>query len=81
MSKLAHSHQPTMDKIDARRALQDDLDEEATAFAMELLMPAEWIRRDAARIDVDDQKAIKKLAQKYQVSPSVMALRIGQLAA
>ena len=55
---------------------------EANAFAMALLMPAEWIRRDVRAvggIDPDDQKAMRKMADRYGVSITLMAFRIGML--
>jgi Zn-dependent peptidase ImmA (M78 family) len=57
----------------------DRMDAEANAFAMELLMPEKWIRRDAAGIDICDDAAIAKLAKRYQVPASAMAIRIGQV--
>lgn len=60
-----------------------DQDIEANAFAMELLMPEPWLRADLAMtggVDIEDDKAIARLAKKYRVSPTVMAVRIGQLA-
>ena len=57
------------------------LDEEANAFAMALLMPEEWIRRDAKGIDLLDTLAVEKLAKMYQVSVPLMSFRIGQLMA
>lgn len=58
----------------------EPMESEANAFAMELLMPAAWILRDAAGIDIDDHVAVHKLAKRYGVSDQVMALRIGQIA-
>lgn len=55
------------------------MDEEANAFAMELLMPEEWVRRDAKGIDLLDTLAVEKLAKMYQVSVPLMSFRIGQL--
>ena len=55
---------------------------EANAFAMELLMPSEWLRADIERmggIDIEDDKKLMKLAKKYRVSLQVMAIRIGEL--
>lgn len=54
-------------------------DSEANAFAMELLMPFDWIVRDAARLDLCDERAVEKLAKKYRVAPTVMAVRIGEV--
>jgi len=58
------------------------MDAEANAFAMELLLPEEWLRADVARmggIDIEDEKRLKALAKKYRVSEPVMAIRLGQL--
>lgn len=81
MSKLAHSNQATMDKIEARSKFPD-MEAEANQFAMELLMPADWLRADIKKmggIDIEDESKVKKLARRYRVSNSIMALRIGQL--
>ena len=56
-----------------------DMDDEATAFAMPLLMPAKLIKRDAAGVDVDDASKIRALAKKYRVSEQSMLIRIGQV--
>jgi Zn-dependent peptidase ImmA (M78 family) len=67
---------------ETRDAVQAKLDAEANAFAMELLMPEEWLRADMAKIggiDIDDDKTIKKLAHRYRVSPNVMLVRLAQL--
>lgn len=54
---------------------------EANAFAMELLMPAEFLRADlrANPIDLANPDDLQKLAKKYRVDPTLMAIRIGQL--
>lgn len=86
MSKLAHSNQETMDQIEARE-LHDsgdlaNIDAEANQFAMELLMPADFVKTEIAKMknfDIEDDKALKKLADKFRVSPQIMAIRIGQL--
>lgn len=57
----------------------DALDAEASAFAMELLMPFDWIVRDAAYIDLCDEEAVAKLAKKYRVPATAMAVRIGEV--
>ena len=62
--------------------MTSQMDQEANAFAMELLMPADWLRADIAKlggIDIEDDAALAKLAKKYRVSPQVMAIRIGEL--
>jgi Zn-dependent peptidase ImmA (M78 family) len=60
------------------------MEAEANAFAMELLMPADWVRREAAKlggVDIEDEKKVAKLAKKFGVSNAVMTLRLGQLLA
>ena len=55
---------------------------EATLFAMYLLMPAKNLLQDVNRhggIDLHDSVGIRKLANKYRVDPYVMAARLGQL--
>lgn len=63
--------------------MTDDIlmDLEANAFAIELLMPEQWIRRDAKGIDLLDTLAVEKLAKMYRVSVPLMSFRIGQLIA
>jgi Zn-dependent peptidase ImmA (M78 family) len=81
MSKLAHSHQPSMDRIEACNVLDDyqSMDQEATAFAMELLMPTKMLRAELAKfppVDIDDVSVMEKLARKFNVSRQVMFLRL-----
>lgn len=57
------------------------MEAEANAFAMELLMPFDWIVKDCNGIDVSDERAVSKLAKKYRVAPTVMAMRIGEVRA
>lgn len=57
-------------------------DAEANLFAMELLMPEEFVRkavRDMGGIDLANAKALKKLADKFKVDPGIMAISLGQL--
>lgn len=59
-----------------------DIEAEANAFAMELLMPTEFLLRDLKQmggIDLADDAQITRLAKKYRVAVSLMAIRIGQL--
>lgn len=89
MSKLAHSNQPTMDKIEARSHVEPqevgdtiNIDDEATQFAFNLLMPADFVRAEIKKIgnfDLGNEKMLKRLAAKFKVEPQIMALRIGQL--
>ena len=69
-------------QIKAREFLMDPVQDEANAFAMELLMPADWVIDDLKRlggIDIEDEGKIEKLARRYKVSTAVMILRVGQL--
>jgi Zn-dependent peptidase ImmA (M78 family) len=62
----------------------NDIEAEANAFAMELLMPTEFLLRDLKQmggIDLADDIQITKLAKKYRVAVSLMAIRIGQISA
>jgi Zn-dependent peptidase ImmA (M78 family) len=59
-----------------------DIDDEANAFAMELLMPTEFLLADLKAMgsfDIEDPKPIRKLAQKYNVSEQAMLIRIARL--
>lgn len=61
-----------------------DIEAEANQFAMELLMPRDWLLRDLKAmggVDMADDAEIAKLARKYLVATSLMAIRIGQLIA
>lgn len=58
------------------------IEAEANAFAMELLMPTDFLLRDIKQmggIDIADDAGITKLAKKYRVAVSLVAVRIGQL--
>jgi Zn-dependent peptidase ImmA (M78 family) len=60
----------------------DEMDREANYFAMCLLMP-EPLLREAVQgmkgFDLSDDKQIGKLADKFKVSISIMAIRLGQI--
>lgn len=60
--------------------MNDEADDiEANRFAMELLIPYDWILADIEAlggVDVEDDRAIRQLAKKYRVSVQVMTLRI-----
>lgn len=47
-------------------------EQEANAFAAELLMPSDWLRRDAARFGLDG----KVLATRYNVSEQAMWIQL-----
>ena len=57
------------------------VDHEANDFALELLMPSDWLLRDAKGLDLADDAGVLKLARKYRVPVSTLAYRIGQLRA
>lgn len=57
-------------------------DLEANYFAMCLLMPEDFVRREVKAMggfDIEDQKSLAQLARKFQVSVPLMMLRLGQL--
>lgn len=57
------------------------VDQEANDFALELLMPADWLLRDAHGLDLTDDEGVAKLARKYKVPTAAMAYRLGELRA
>lgn len=70
----------TAPKIDSRMA---KMEREANQFAMELLMPYDWLMEDLRQIgpiDWESDPNIKTLAKKYNVSEQLMTIRVGQLA-
>lgn len=57
-------------------------EEEATQFAMELLMPKKHVEQYLAMrgpIDICDEKPIKLMAAHFRVPWTVMAIRLGEL--
>lgn len=60
----------------------NDIEREANEFAMHLLVPTEFLKRDLKAlggIDIEDDLQITQLAKKYKVSVQIMTLRIAQL--
>lgn len=58
------------------------MEREANYFAMCLLMPEAFLRKDIQAlggIDIEDDKTMSKLAKKYGVSITMLTLRLGQL--
>ena len=55
---------------------------EANFFAASLLMPRRFLQADpeAALVDVEDARAVARLATRYGVSPHAMTIRLGNLA-
>ena len=59
----------------------EEMDREANEFAMQLLVPTDFLRADLEKIggiDIENGKAVEKLAKKYRVSMQVMTIRIAQ---
>lgn len=57
-------------------------EKEANQFAMELLMPEDFVRKEIRELtdfDIIDDNQIMLLAEKFEVSISVMTLRLAQL--
>lgn len=54
---------------------------EANAFAVELLIPRDWIKKEPIlqKAIIDYEKDIEELAEKYQVSILLMTFRLQQL--
>lgn len=55
---------------------------EANAFALELLVPTLFLRLDLEKlggVDIEDERAVERLARRYKVSRQVMTLRLGQM--
>jgi len=54
---------------------------EANAFAAEVLIPASLVEKDLARLTVDyeDDEVIRRLAERYKVSPQAMTIRLTNL--
>jgi Zn-dependent peptidase ImmA (M78 family) len=52
---------------------------EANRFAAELLMPTEFIEKDAGRFQYIDEDAKQRLANRYLVSKDAMGLRLAKL--
>ncbi len=61
----------------------NNMDKEANQFAMELLMPRDWLLADVEKmrgIDIEgDDKKVMQLAKRYKVSVQAMTIRLGQL--
>ncbi len=64
--------------------MSDIEEREANLFAMELLMPRAFLVADIEKmggVDIEDDAAMTKLAKRYKVSITIMAIRLGQLLA
>lgn len=86
---LLHSHQPTLFvdgemiyfRDNASSEARDKREIQANAFAASVLMPEDLLRADlhGAGIDIQDDVAVKRLAERYQVSPQSLAIRLVNL--
>lgn len=61
-----------------------DMEAEANLFARELLMPTQWVKNylhEVGGIDLTDSdtKEIKTMANKFGVTPELMAFRIAEV--
>jgi len=57
-------------------------DEEANQFALALLMPEKFVRQEVKKLglfDLEDNKKLKQLADRFKVSIPVITFRLGQL--
>jgi len=92
--ELGHFMLHTMDQVHVDRGFEvrlrndesskgiDTDEKEANLFAAELLMPKTFLERDLANIetvDLMEEKTIKSLAEKYQVSTHAFAFRLAYL--
>lgn len=64
----------------------EEMEQEANLFAMELLMPAQFLERDLEKynargdsLDIVDGELIRALAIRYGVSDTIMTIRLTQL--
>lgn len=53
-----------------------EIDSEANAFAFELLMPFDLVRKDIVGLDMCDEQSVAAIAKRYRVPTSVMAMRL-----
>lgn len=85
-----HHRQTRIDRSPLQVSLRDgtsslaiDADEvEANRFAAELLMPYDMVKEDLADIelDIEDENALRALAERYRVSTQALTLRIRGMA-
>lgn len=60
----------------------EQMNAEANAFALELLMPEDWIVREvraAGGVDIEDSHRLEALAKRFRVSVNMMIFRLGQI--
>ena len=74
---------PMRSQAVSRRSTIEVMEQEANAFAMELLMPYDWLVVDLQAmhppLDYESDKRIAGLAKKYGVSEQLMLVRIAAL--
>ena len=59
---------------------EQELDAEANEFAMELLMPRDWVMKDyRANKHMDTESLVELLAKRYAVTPVLMTIRLSRL--
>lgn len=58
------------------RTRNEEMEDEATYFAMCLLIPESMLAKENLNFDWADDVALRALAKKYCVSVGIMALRI-----
>lgn len=71
---------PVHQRVHIGLNLPDEI--EATAFAMELLMPAEWLRAEVEELPILTAMStalVEDLAKRYAVEPAIMMARLIQL--
>ena len=60
---------------------EDKLEIDANAFASELLIPREWLKREiASHVDLEDDRALTNLAKHFKVSKVALQNRLLNLA-
>jgi len=60
------------------------MEEEANAFALELLMPSALLRADIAKmggVDLTDDNAVERLAKRYRVPVAAMVMQLATVLA
>lgn len=60
-------------------ASNPQMEHEANLFAMELLMPFDFVVKDMKGLDLTDDQEIERLANRYRVPRGVMAMRIADV--
>lgn len=62
--------------------IDNEIETEANMFAMELLMPTQFVKDYVAKhgpIDLTEDKYLKDMAKAFGVNQSMMAFRVGQV--